>query len=435
MAKSYYRDPYLSLWQSAAAEVGATFGKFGTLADSQRFTDLMSPVGAVFEQATRTSADAFGAVDFQADSVVGDCAKTAAKFLWAEITRNAAKAQFYADELNKAVCDALGWSTCLATYLAFKTQGGVFPYRDHQNIIVPVKDRYRLGIVGDWGTGEDAAVQLLTQVKACSPDALLHLGDIYYSGTQDEVKHNFLEICQLVFGANFPLFTLCGNHDMYSGGNGYYWLVDQIGQRGSYFALRNTNWQLLAMDTGHNDCNPLTVSTNLTSLNGTEVPWHLNQIQNPAGRKTILLSHHPLFSAFAAVGKQGGRNYGYNPNLFKPFAHVLDQVEWWFWGHEHTLAVYDPYLGLKRGRCVGSSAVPVFTSQQSYTLDKEPETLEPGKYPSWVALAQLGNNGTEYNHGFAVLDLDGKRSKVEYYQVPLGGQMSLLWKESGPDSN
>ena len=107
-------------------------------------------------------------------------------------------------------------------------------------------------------------------------------------------------------------------------------------------------------------------------------------------------------------------------------------MEWWFWGHEHTLAIYDPYMGVKRGRCIGCSAVPVFKNQQAYALDSEPETLEAGKYPSWVAAAQLGNNGTDYNHAFAVLDLDGKQSRVDYYQVPLAGQRSLLWTETDP---
>jgi hypothetical protein len=88
---------------------------------------------------------------------------------------------------------------------------------------------------------------------------------------------------------------------MYSGGDGYYWLLRQINQQASYFALSNRDWQLLAMDTGHNDCNPITVASNMTSLNPNEVDWVLSKINSAERRKTILLSHHQLFSAFGSA--------------------------------------------------------------------------------------------------------------------------------------
>jgi len=133
------------------------------------------------------------------------------------------------------------------------------------------------------------------------------------------------------------------------------------------------------MDTGHNDCNPITVASNMTSLNPKELTWLLDKIKAAGARKTILLSHHQLFSAFGAVGQLDGRAYAYNPYLYKDFRTVLDQLAWWFWGHEHNLALYEPYMGLKRGRCVGCSAVPVFQNQQSYTLDWTLVTFEPGQ--------------------------------------------------------
>ena len=72
---------------------------------------------------------------------------------------------------------------------------------------------------------------------------------------------------------------------MYSGGDGYYWLIDHIGQQSSYFFLQNDYWQFLAMDTGHNDHDPVTVSTNMTSL--VNITWlvggQLAPQQNPTG--------------------------------------------------------------------------------------------------------------------------------------------------------
>jgi hypothetical protein len=90
-------------------------------------------------------------------------------------------------------------------------------------------------------------------------------------------------------------------------------LVGQIGQQSSYFCLQNADWQFLAMDTGNNDNSPLTVNTNMTSfpvMNGwSEADWHLNKIAAAGNRKTVLLCHHQLFSAFGSVGKANGKNY------------------------------------------------------------------------------------------------------------------------------
>jgi hypothetical protein len=117
------------------------------------------------------------------------------------------------------------------------------------NVVVDLDQKSRIAVVGDWGTGDEVAINLLQQVASLTPEVLIHLGDVHYAGTQREEQAHFLDVCRQVFGNDVPLFSLCGNHDMYSGGAGYYWLVDHIGQQASYFCLRNANWQFLAMDT------------------------------------------------------------------------------------------------------------------------------------------------------------------------------------------
>lgn len=210
---------------------------------------------------------------------------------------------------------------------------------------------------------------------------------------------------------------------MYSGGAGYYWLVDRIGQQSSYFCIQNDNWQFIAMDTGHNDNDPGTVATNMTNLvtagSWSEANWVLEKIHQAGKRKTVLLSHHQLFSPFGSVGKNGGQDSAYNPNLLTTFQPVLANIEWWFWGHEHTLAIYDPYLGLKRGRCLGGSAVPVFTNQQKYAPGKGLQTYQGATLPTWNSKGILGNNGTQYDNCFAIMTLDGASARVDYYTVPL----------------
>ena len=185
---------------------------------------------------------------------------------------------------------------------------------------------------------------------------------------------------------------------MYSGGQGYYWLLDQLGQPASYFCLRNDDWQLLAMDTGLHDADPGTVISNLTYLDERELAWQRDKIANAGGRKTILLSHHQLFSAAGGVGNTpDGRPLAVNPRLYDAFADVLDQVALWMWGHEHNLIIYDEYAGLARGSCNGSAAVPTLLARTHTTPD--PHLVLPAGQsspPIMSASCRLGDNGEFY---------------------------------------
>jgi predicted phosphodiesterase len=44
----------------------------------------------------------------------------------------------------------------------------------------------RIALVSDWGTGTDEARQVAAFLAQQKPDAVIHLGDIYYAGTAEE---------------------------------------------------------------------------------------------------------------------------------------------------------------------------------------------------------------------------------------------------------
>src|SRR5580658_211801 len=102
---------------------------------------------------------------------------------------------------------------------------------------------------------------------------------------------------------------------MYSGGKGYYSLVDELGQQASYFCLQNDDWMFVAMDTGFHDNNPLTVASDMTQLvtqeGWSEAKWHLDKIAGAGKRKIVFLSHHQLFSPFGSVGAQDKKGFAY----------------------------------------------------------------------------------------------------------------------------
>jgi hypothetical protein len=76
-------------------------------------------------------------------------------------------------------------------------------------------------------------------------------------------------------------------------------------------------------------------------------------------------------------------------------------------------------MGLQRGRCVGASAVPVFTDQQRYENAPGLQTFEGAPLPTGNPKGVLGDNGTDYAHGFAIMTLKGASANVDYYQVPV----------------
>jgi hypothetical protein len=68
----------------------------------------------------------------------------------------------------------------------FPSHGWHYPSRTAHNA--------RIALIADWGTGTDVAVSLLQSVKQQKPDVVIHLGDVYYSGTEAECDKFFLQI-------------------------------------------------------------------------------------------------------------------------------------------------------------------------------------------------------------------------------------------------
>jgi len=273
-----------------------------------------------------------------------------------------------------------------------------------------------IGLVADWATGQPEALEVLRQVKQQKPDVAIHLGDIYYAGTATEVDNYFYQPWQNILkpeSDNVTSLTLPGNHDLYAGGQPFYDLLDKLKQPASYFCLRNAHWQLIGLDTALND----RLSGAPTSLDPSELEWLRDKITNSENRRTVLLSHHQLFST---NDKFGDEKKSHNSALLGQVSSLLPNVDLWLWGHEHDLVVFEPYLGLNRGRCIGGSAFPV----GKYEMPQVPSNPEV-PYNKQVV---LGKAGTFYQHCYAVMRLNGPSAIVDYYEDSDGGRR--LFSES-----
>ena len=415
------RNAALSVFQAAAGD-----------ASPRRPADPMPALEAAAGQAAALSA---ARQPLPADAPAGlplhawTCARLGLQLLQAEIAGGAGR-----DALEEALLDSRcdpRWAGTLLTYLGYFGRDGhrrAIPYVTPDRAgpgVIPLADTARVALISDWGTGRRTARAVMADLAAHRPDVLIHLGDIYYAGTAEECRRNFEAPIRDVFGpAMPPVFTLSGNHDMYSGGEGYYGLIRRLNagawrQRASFFCLRSAAWQLVAMDTGLHAYSPFDTHP-LTRLDPAEADWIEARIREFPGR-TILLSHHPLFSALSQIGPGGPE--GWNAALLadhRRFA-AAGRVAAWFWGHEHTMALYGPHAGLDRGRCIGCGAIPMLVADGLYA------PLPGLRDPAPLLPVRLGQDGVVQDHGYAVLTLAGTEATAEYFGV--GARPGLLFRE------
>jgi hypothetical protein len=273
---------------------------------------------------------------------------------------------------------------------------------------VPLAPDARVMVVGDWGTGLAGATavgqQMRTVLDTTEPDRechVIHLGDVYYSGWPEEYEDRFLRPWPVDRDNQSVMsWSLNGNHDMYSGGHGYFDVLlrdprfrGRLPNEGddhtsSHFSLENDHWQLLGLDTGYLD----------HDLAGDQADWVKGKLR--PDRKTMLLTHHQPFSSFEDVTA---------PMLTKlQRAFATRKIDAWLWGHEHRAIVYDrndaPYLDF--GACVGHGGIPVLI-----------EGIEIAYHPEvkWALKESQDEDGNRWGlHGFAILDFDGPALQIKF---------------------
>jgi hypothetical protein len=223
----------------------------------------------------------------------------------------------------------------------------------------------RVGLTADWGTGLYGAPQIADALRRQAAtkkfDLLMHLGDIYYSGTPKEVDERFLKVWPTDAGAMNR--ALNGNHEMYSGGFGYFERVlPAFGQDCSYFALQNDDWMLVGLDTAYVD----------HDMDNAQVAWLsllVKQAQTSKPRKVVLFSHQQPFSRLSS---QGPKLQAALKNLL-----VTQRIRAWYWGHEHDCIVYDEHPEWKLlGRCLGNGGIP--QAPKDEVRSASPDPRHPG---------------------------------------------------------
>ncbi|KMW59633.1 hypothetical protein AIOL_004615 [Candidatus Rhodobacter oscarellae] len=252
-----------------------------------------------------------------------------------------------------------------------------------------------LAIAGDWGTAEGGAVAVrgaITSPKA--PDYLIHLGDVYYTGTPKLSEKFYFgpgtEQSNLVdfwpdIGTGIS-FTMNSNHKMYPGAWGLF--DDALSsatfahmQNKSYFLLQNSTWQIFGLDSAYN-------SPDFMYMYGALCQQQIEFVQKyrDTKRRAILMTHHNPYDLTGTKKrvKDGGSLL---QDVTTAFSGTLP--EYWYFGHEHNGIVYNDTAGTLgcKMRCTGHASMPYGAPWGLVTERATTPPYKAGDYISTVDFA------------------------------------------------
>lgn len=281
----------------------------------------------------------------------------------------------------------------------------------------------RIAVIGDWGTGEfdgggyDPAMDVLATVKQLAPDYILHLGDVYYAGTQTRPPTGEEQRHLLAYWPEMPAkrsFTLNSNHEMYGGANGYFNVA--LGRGGdrtpfvhqngySYFVLTQGDWAFVGLDAAYYDPSSMYMDGGLGEASFDPQYAFLADI---ASRYSNLV----LFTHQTAMSTDGTELM----QLWHDVTSVVPaaQIKLWYWGHVHLGVVYGAGSAVGRlgvpARCAGHSAIPI---GEAWGLG------ESGGVIDWFAKDPVGSSAypNRVRNGFALLTLSDQGIKEEFYNA------------------
>ncbi|HZV75959.1 MAG TPA: metallophosphoesterase [Conexibacter sp.] len=284
-----------------------------------------------------------------------------------------------------------------------------------------IADDARIVIVGDWGTGVPRAREVARYMAEEVADALaqgrqvhvVHLGDVYYSGLDEEVERHVLApglwpVSAEQARAGVTSWSLNGNHDMYGGGWGYFGTLlgderfaaqrSPDGKPTSFFRLTSPSWDFVALDTSWD---PDVLAQGHVGVLQDPQAEFVAKVAAESDRKLVLLSHHQLLSVYDP-GDLG-------PTLASKLAPVLDsgRVTAWLWGHEHRCMGFEAAGGVNFPRCIGHGGVPVLMEHAA-----DDRIAPPGAWEERGCLAERGERWARF--GFAILDIGPDGIAVRY---------------------
>jgi hypothetical protein len=301
-----------------------------------------------------------------------------------------------------------GWAEAGALWLEHVFTGK-HPFPNNPPVI-PIDDFVQIALVGDWGTGDwrspanpAPSTDVARHVTFLEPDITVHLGDVYYAGTNDQEQSLLVDLWP---AGPKGSFTLNSNHEMYSGGSPYFDVAlanpkFALQHGSSFFALENQNWIIVGLDSAYYSSEAGMYMDGSLGDDGIQVGFLEEQVKK--GKRVIVLTHH---NGHSDDGSATNTLWNQVTSAFPANAGPA----LWYWGHVHAGVVYQPHDPQGRNvacRCCGHGALPwgqapVFNNP-SNVLWYEKRPANDSDIPQRVL------------NGFAVLYLDGPNIDEVFY--------------------
>jgi hypothetical protein len=228
------------------------------------------------------------------------------------------------------------------------TSGFVYELRGQE----PDAD-FDVALFGDFGCGLYHSLYIAKQLVHGAFPYAIHLGDVYYAGREQEFVDFFKKPLAPLLGET-RLFTMNGNHEMFSQAVPYFRYLDERRahpsglqeQEGSYFCLRGKTAQIIAIDTDYFGYRRY-ADEKLRAWLAAQLAFGREH-----GLVNVLLS--------------GDEPLEYKKTDTTPLLADLSElvvtqglVDVWFWGNTHYCALFDrsdalPFVG----SCIGHAGHP-----------------------------------------------------------------------------
>jgi len=250
------------------------------------------------------------------------------------------------------------------------------------------KEVVRLAVVGDAGYQCQAQANVLyaitTRHHTAPFDLIIHLGDVYFAGSKQEMLSNFL----VPFKTIGPrVLTLAGNHDLYFGAESFIAALTLLRQPGRFFCIETPGWRVVGLDTSLASRQILRQEGRLDQ---SQIKWLDGILAKRDPKNVVLMSHHFVRSAWGKVSTVLKRQ-------IKSRLQEDSRVVAWYWGHEHSCAAYGKDKTGHYGACIGNGA---------FLELWKPPTRQPR--PDWYARGRCSCYGDEakfWPHGYLELEM------------------------------
>lgn len=229
-----------------------------------------------------------------------------------------------------------------------------FPAGTPQTIQMP--DDVKIALLADWGGDNPAARRVADVVRRETPQIAIHLGDVYYGGTESECK-TFLNLWPMSEPWQGTSYALNGNHEMYCGGKYYFDVIlKAFGQSQSFFCLENKYWRLIGLDSAYNGgtLRPVPPDAPIAA----QWNWLIEILRRKDGKANILMTHHQPVSAHFPEWEASKALRAEVDEILAMDGVGKDAIFGWFFGHEHRCAIYNDNKTPYNARLIGNGCIP-----------------------------------------------------------------------------